>query len=64
MLHLHRFVFHVTGGVWIHFIALQREFERLGKVCFADDVKLPSKRALEKKAAQMSKLITQPVTEV
>jgi len=41
----------------------QREFERLGKVCFADDVKLPSKRALEKKAAQMSKLITQPVTE-
>ncbi|KAG2359874.1 hypothetical protein BDR07DRAFT_1462286 [Suillus spraguei] len=41
----------------------QREFERLGKVCLADDVKLPSKRALEKKAAQMSKLITQPVTE-
>ncbi|KAG1778705.1 hypothetical protein EV702DRAFT_1091252 [Suillus placidus] len=41
----------------------QREFERLGKVCFADDIKLPSKRALEKKVAQMSKLITQPVTE-
>ncbi|OJA11412.1 hypothetical protein AZE42_05742 [Rhizopogon vesiculosus] len=41
----------------------QREFERLGKVCFADEVKLPSKRVLEKKAAQMSKLITQPVTE-
>ncbi|KAG1719194.1 hypothetical protein EDB19DRAFT_1787098 [Suillus lakei] len=41
----------------------QREFERLGKVCFADDVKLPSKRVLEKKVAQMSKLITQPVTE-
>ncbi|KAG1872962.1 hypothetical protein DFJ58DRAFT_760541 [Suillus subalutaceus] len=41
----------------------QREFERLGKVCLADDVKLPSKRVLEKKVAQMSKLITQPVTE-
>ncbi|KAG2159299.1 uncharacterized protein EDB93DRAFT_1114969 [Suillus bovinus] len=41
----------------------QREFERLGKVCLADDVKLPSKRALEKKVAQMSKLITQPMTE-
>ncbi|KAG0703565.1 hypothetical protein DFH29DRAFT_916098 [Suillus ampliporus] len=41
----------------------QREFERLGKVCFADDVKLPSKRTLEKKAAQMSKLIVQPMTE-
>ncbi|KAG2095677.1 uncharacterized protein F5147DRAFT_717768 [Suillus discolor] len=41
----------------------QREFERLGKVCLADDVKLPSKRTLEKKVAQMSKLITQPMTE-
>ncbi|KAG1737572.1 uncharacterized protein EDB91DRAFT_1140758 [Suillus paluster] len=41
----------------------QREFDRLGKVCFADDVKLPSKRALEKKAVQMSKLLTQPMTE-
>jgi len=64
MPHLHRFVFQVTNGPCIRFISLQKEFDRLGKVCFADEVKLPSKRALEAKAAQMSKLITQPMTEV
>jgi len=30
----------------------------------AEDVKLPSKRQLEKKAAQLESLITQPFTEV
>ncbi|KAL4076824.1 hypothetical protein V8B97DRAFT_1504104 [Scleroderma yunnanense] len=40
-----------------------KEFERLSKTCMVDDVKLPSKRQLEKKAAQLEKLITQPFTE-
>ncbi|KAI0327490.1 plus-3-domain-containing protein [Cubamyces sp. BRFM 1775] len=41
----------------------QKEFERLVKSCEADKVKLPTKRQLEKKAAQMHKLVTQPKTE-
>lgn len=40
-----------------------KEFERLTKVCNAEDVKLPSKRLLEKKVAQREKLVTQPMTE-
>ncbi|KAI6002167.1 hypothetical protein EDD15DRAFT_1591562 [Pisolithus albus] len=42
---------------------LDAEFERLVKVCAVDDVKLPSKRQVEKKAAQLEKLSTQPFTE-
>jgi hypothetical protein len=34
------------------------------KVCKAEGVKLPRKRDLEKKSAQMKKLVEQPVTEV
>lgn len=40
-----------------------KEFERLVKVCTVDDVKLPSKRQVEKKAAHLEKLSTQPFTE-
>lgn len=40
-----------------------KEFERLVKVCAVDDVKLPSKRQVEKKVAQLEKLSTQPYTE-
>ncbi|KAF8128663.1 hypothetical protein EV363DRAFT_1340278 [Boletus edulis] len=40
-----------------------KEFDRLSKTCAADDVRLPSKRQLEKKAAQLHKLVTQPMTE-
>ncbi|RPD61736.1 plus-3-domain-containing protein [Lentinus tigrinus ALCF2SS1-7] len=40
-----------------------KEFERLVKACENDKVKLPSKRQLEKKAAQMQRLATQPMTE-
>ncbi|KIJ63569.1 hypothetical protein HYDPIDRAFT_29363 [Hydnomerulius pinastri MD-312] len=40
-----------------------KEFDRLSKTCAADDVKLPSKRHLEKKAAQLAKLAIQPMTE-
>ncbi|KAI6026028.1 hypothetical protein EDC04DRAFT_2721634 [Pisolithus marmoratus] len=40
-----------------------KEFERLLKVCAVDDVKLPSKRQVDKKAAQLEKLSTQPYTE-
>jgi len=40
-----------------------KEFDRLVKVCAAEDVKLPMKRELEKKVAQMNKLVTQPITE-
>lgn len=43
---------------------LQKEFDRLIKVCAAEEVKLPTKRDLEKKIAQMNRLIAQPVTEV
>jgi len=42
----------------------QREFERLTKVCSHEDVKLPTKKQLETKAAQMIKIPTQPITEV
>ncbi|KAL0946298.1 hypothetical protein HGRIS_012545 [Hohenbuehelia grisea] len=40
-----------------------REFDRLAKVCASDCEKLPSKRALERKAAGMEKLVSQPMTE-
>jgi RNA polymerase-associated protein RTF1 len=40
-----------------------KEFDRLVKVHAAEDVKLPSKRHLEKKVAQLAKLSTQPMTE-
>lgn len=42
----------------------KKEFERLEKVCSAEDVKLPTKHQLEKKAAQLQKLAIQPMTEV
>lgn len=42
----------------------QKEFERLVKVCSAEDVKLPTKRELEKKIAEIKKLEHQPMTEV
>lgn len=34
------------------------------KVCQAEDVKLPTKQAIDKKVAQMGKLVAQPMTEV
>ncbi|KAI0752664.1 plus-3-domain-containing protein [Daedaleopsis nitida] len=40
-----------------------KEFERLTKTCETDKVKLPTKRQLEKKAAQLHKFATQPMTE-
>ncbi|KIK97305.1 hypothetical protein PAXRUDRAFT_825064 [Paxillus rubicundulus Ve08.2h10] len=40
-----------------------KEFDRLSKTYAADDARLPSKRDLEKKAAQLSKLDTQIMTE-
>ncbi|KAH7919395.1 plus-3-domain-containing protein [Leucogyrophana mollusca] len=42
---------------------IPREFDRLKRTCAADDVKLPTKRHLEKKVAQLSRLVTQNVTE-
>ena len=42
----------------------QKEFERLQKTCETEKVKLPTKRQLEKKAAQLQKLGNQPMTEV
>ncbi|KAF9463231.1 hypothetical protein BDZ94DRAFT_1298003 [Collybia nuda] len=42
---------------------LPKEFERLVKVCTAEEVKLPTRRDLEKKITQMNRLIAQPVTE-
>ncbi|KAG6915157.1 hypothetical protein DXG01_012974 [Tephrocybe rancida] len=41
----------------------QKEFERLVRVCNNEDVKLPTKRILEKKVADMRKLVEQPITE-
>ncbi|PPR03365.1 hypothetical protein CVT24_012490 [Panaeolus cyanescens] len=40
-----------------------REFDRLVKVARAEHVKLPTKQALERKVAQMTALIEQPMTE-
>ena len=45
-------------------LSSQREFERLIKVCTHEDVKLPTKKQLETKAAQLIKIATQPMTEV
>lgn len=45
-------------------VLLQKEFDRLAKVCSSEDVKLPTKQALEKKVTQMQKLVSQPMTEV
>ncbi|KAI0767480.1 plus-3-domain-containing protein [Fomes fomentarius] len=41
----------------------QREFDRLVKTCENEKVKLPTKRQLEKKAAQLKKFIDAPMTE-
>ena len=55
---------------WIYFLysarlnIIQKEFDRLVKVCSSEDVKLPTRQALEKKVAQMQKLVSQPMTEV
>ena len=43
---------------------VQKEYERLVKVCKAEDVQLPTKQALERKVADMKRLIDQPMTEV
>ncbi|KAG6853749.1 hypothetical protein C0991_001765 [Blastosporella zonata] len=42
---------------------LQKEFERLVRVCNNEDVKIPTKQALEKKVGEMQKLVNQPITE-
>ena len=34
------------------------------KVCSAEDVKMPTKQELEKKASEMQRLVEQPMTEV
>ncbi|THH18000.1 hypothetical protein EW146_g2928 [Bondarzewia mesenterica] len=41
----------------------QREFDRLVKVSEHERVKLPGKRQIEKKSAQLAKLASQPMTE-
>ncbi|KAF8641267.1 hypothetical protein AX16_010097 [Volvariella volvacea WC 439] len=41
----------------------QKEYDRLVKVCAAEDVKLPTKQALERKVTQITKFISQPMTE-
>ena len=43
---------------------IQKEFERLQKTCETEKVKLPTRRQIEKKAAQLTKFDNQPVTEV
>lgn len=43
---------------------MQREYDRLVRVCQGDNVKLPTKRQVEKKATQLHKLMESPVTEV
>ena len=45
-------------------VDMQKEFDRLVLTCETDKVKLPSKRALEKKRAQLDKLAAQRWTEV
>jgi RNA polymerase-associated protein RTF1 len=43
---------------------LQKEFDRVVKVWQNDSIKLPTKRHIEQKVAQMVKLTTMPMTEV
>ena len=43
---------------------IQREFDRLARVGEIEKTKLPTKSALRKKAAQMTKYVEQPLTEV
>ncbi|KAG6827815.1 hypothetical protein H0H92_010393 [Tricholoma furcatifolium] len=40
-----------------------KEFERLVKTCNSENVKLPTKGALEKKVADMNRLVNQPITD-
>ena len=55
----------ILGTMWTsRHLLLQREFDRLVKVCQHDNVKLPTKRQVEKKAAQLDKLANSPMTEV
>lgn len=42
----------------------EREYDRLVRVYEAEKLKVPTKRQLEKKAEQLHKLSTQPMTEV
>jgi hypothetical protein len=42
----------------------QKEFERFKATLINEKVKLPTKKQLERKVAQMEKLVTQPMTEV
>lgn len=44
--------------------SLQKEFERVQKACQSEDVQLPSKRFLERKAEQLAKFAERPMTEV
>ncbi|KAG5644828.1 hypothetical protein DXG03_007553 [Asterophora parasitica] len=40
-----------------------KEFERWARTCAQEDVKLPTKKALEKKVEDMARLVNQPITE-
>ncbi|KAF8909629.1 hypothetical protein CPB84DRAFT_1765028 [Gymnopilus junonius] len=42
---------------------MEKEYDRLMKTCSNEDVKLPTKQALERKVAQMQRLVEQPMTE-
>ncbi|KAF8624657.1 hypothetical protein AX17_006988 [Amanita inopinata Kibby_2008] len=42
---------------------VEKEFHRFTYACAHDEVKLPTKKQLEKKQAQLQKLVTQPITE-
>ncbi|CAA7268808.1 unnamed protein product [Cyclocybe aegerita] len=42
---------------------IEKEWDRLVKTYTSEDVKLPTKQQLEKKVAQMEKLVNQPMTE-
>ncbi|KAF8743558.1 hypothetical protein AX14_002107 [Amanita brunnescens Koide BX004] len=48
----------VSNGLFV-----DKEFERFKSTLVSEEVKLPTKKQLERKVAQMEKLITQPVTE-
>ncbi|GLB39999.1 putative plus-3-domain-containing protein [Lyophyllum shimeji] len=40
-----------------------KEFDRLVRQCSEDEVKMPTKRLVERKVAEMTRLVTQPITE-
>lgn len=61
---LWEYVCHHTDETLLMNLPGQKEFERWKNTCESEEVKLPTKRDLDHKYAQLRKLPSQPITEV